>query len=59
MQCRRDLILFSLERAKCLVQTYIKEFDWKCFSKVTKILEQKALGNSSATFLNLEKIFYN
>ncbi len=59
MKCRRDLMFFSLERAKCLVQKYIKEFDWKCFSKATKILEQRTLENSSATFLNLEKLFYN
>ena len=42
---------FLLERAKCLVQKYIKEFDWKCFSKATKILEQKTLKNYSATFV--------
>ena len=59
MEHRSDFILFLLERAKCLVQKYIKKFDWKCFSKATKILEQETLGNSSATFLNLEKISYN
>jgi hypothetical protein len=41
------------------VQKYIKEFGWKCFSKATKTLEQEASENSSATFLNLEKISYN
>ncbi len=59
MQCRRDLIFFLLERAKCLVQKYIKEFDWKCFSKATKFLEQKVLEKYSATFLTLENTAYN
>jgi hypothetical protein len=40
-----------LERAKSLVQKYIKEFGWKSILKVTKILEQKALKNSSATLV--------
>ncbi len=39
MQCRRDLMLFLLERAKCLVQKNVTGFDWKYFSKATKILE--------------------
>jgi hypothetical protein len=43
MQCHRDLMFFLLKRAKCLVQKCIKEFDCKCFSKATKVLEQKAL----------------
>ena len=52
------LDFFLLERPKCLVQEYIKEFDWKCLSKTTTILEQKTLENTSATFLNLEKNSY-
>jgi hypothetical protein len=44
-------MFFLLERAKCLVQKYIKEFDWKCFPEATKILEQKTLENSSTTLV--------
>ncbi len=55
MEYRREFILFWLERVKCLVQKYIKEFDQKFFLKATKILEQKALKTYSATFSNLEK----
>jgi hypothetical protein len=33
------------------VQKCIKEFDWKSFLKVTKILEQKAPKKSSATLV--------
>jgi hypothetical protein len=51
MECRSDLIFFLLERAKSLVQKCIKEFDWKSILKVTEILEQKVLKNSSATLV--------
>ena len=51
MECHSDLIFFLLERAKSLVQKYIKEFDWRSFLKVTIILEQKTLKNSSATLV--------
>jgi hypothetical protein len=51
MECRSDLIFFLLERAKSLVQKYIKEFGWKSILKITKILEQRALKNSSATLV--------
>jgi hypothetical protein len=39
-----------LEREKSLVQKYIKEFDWKSFFKVTKILEQKGAEKLSRNF---------
>ncbi len=51
MLCRSDLILFLLERVRCLVQKYGKEFVWKSFLKATKILEQKAPKTSSATLV--------
>ncbi len=41
------------------MQKYIKGFDWKSILKIIKILEQKALKNSSATFFNLEKVLFN
>jgi hypothetical protein len=50
-ECRSDLILFLLERAKSLVEKYIKEFYWKSFLKATKISKQRALKSSSATFV--------
>ena len=55
MKCHRDLIFFLLERAKCLLQKYIKEFDWEWFFKAIQGLEQENPKNSSATFLKLEK----
>ena len=49
MECRRDLIFFLLERAKSLVQKYIKEFDWKMFFEGHKNLRTKGI----------EKLFRN
>ena len=59
MECDSDLIFSLLERAKCLVLKYIKEFDLKSFLRATQILEHKAPKNHSATFFNLEKVLYN
>ena len=51
MECDSDLIFFLLERAKCLVLKYIKEFDWKSFLRATQVLEHKAPKNYSVTLV--------
>ena len=49
MECHKDLIFFLLERAKCLLQKYIREFGWEWFFE----------GHTELRTQDPEKLFRN